>query len=309
MPLPLILQIQQAALNSDSAVTDILRKAKVACTKLDLSEFGSWVDLELNGYMDKPVEELPKYRRLHGTPEAYNPFHGWQPIVFQTEKVATSCSFAPIGMSMPAIEESLRGKNNTGVFEFPYPPGLAGKMREAMNWETANLRIKLGVPQVVNIPHTVRNIILEWTMAMEKQGILGTDLTFNEEERAKSVAATAQTVNNIQIAQVGAFVQSAEKSSVQGGVGTTINFAESVRDFLGQMERILPTSDLPNSVREHAAEALAELRAAASAPSPDASRLRHGLESLKHIMEHATGHLVATGALALITKLLQSWPG
>jgi len=58
---------------------------------------------------------------------------------------------------------------------------------------------------------------------MEKQGILGTDLTFNEEERAKSLAVTAQTVNNIHIAQVGSFVQSAENSIVQGGVDAVLN--------------------------------------------------------------------------------------
>jgi hypothetical protein len=43
---------------------------------------------------------------------------------------------------------------------------------------------------------------------------------------------------------------------------------------------------------------------AVDAPAPDAGRLRSGLESLKHIMEHATGHLIATGALSLIVQLL-----
>jgi hypothetical protein len=32
--------------------------------------------------------------------------------------------------------------------------------------------------------------------------------------------------------------------------------------------------------------------------------LRRGLESLKHVMEHAAGHVVATGVLALIGELL-----
>jgi hypothetical protein len=144
---------------------------------------------------------------------------------------------------------------------------------------------------------------------MEKQGVLGTDLAFNAEERIKSEVVTAQTVNNIHIAQVGAFVQNAENSTVQGGVDSTFNLTEDIRELLGQIERALPTSDLPTSVQQQATEALAELRAAANAPSPDAGRLRSGLLSLQHIFEHATGHLVATGALALIAKLLQSWPG
>jgi AbiTii-like protein len=113
MTIPLILQIQQATLDSNSSVTDALRKAKLACVKLDLVEFGNWVDLELNGYMDKSAAELPKYRKLHGTPEGYNPYHGWQPIMFRTAKVEASCSLAPLGMSIPAIEELLRAKRLT----------------------------------------------------------------------------------------------------------------------------------------------------------------------------------------------------
>jgi hypothetical protein len=67
MTTPLILQIQEAALDSKSSVTDALRKAKIACVKLELAEFGNWVDLELNGYIGK-VSELPEYRKLRGIP-------------------------------------------------------------------------------------------------------------------------------------------------------------------------------------------------------------------------------------------------
>jgi hypothetical protein len=68
------------------------------------------------------------------------------------------------------------------------------------------------------------------------------------------------------------------------------------------VEQLLPT--LPSSVREDSQLALAELREAAAAVTPDVSRLRRGLESLKQVMEHAMGHVVATGVLAIIGELL-----
>jgi hypothetical protein len=55
MTTSLILQIQEAALDSKSSVTDALRKAKIACVKLGLTEFGNWVDLELTGYIGKKL--------------------------------------------------------------------------------------------------------------------------------------------------------------------------------------------------------------------------------------------------------------
>jgi hypothetical protein len=48
---------------------------------------------------------------------------------------------------------------------------------------------------------------------MEKQGVLGNDLSFSQQERATSADVTAQTV--IHIGQVGSSVQSAQYSVVQ----------------------------------------------------------------------------------------------
>jgi AbiTii len=139
---PLILQIQQAALDSNASVTDALRRAKLACAKLGLAEFGDWVDRDLNGYMDIPVKQLPAYRKLHGKPEFYNPFHGWQPIIFNTTKAAEIGSFAPIGMSISAIEESLRDAKADGSFEFPYSPELA----KPKSWEDVRKIFTYGYP-------------------------------------------------------------------------------------------------------------------------------------------------------------------
>jgi hypothetical protein len=74
-------------------------------------------------------------------------------------------------------------------------------------------------------------------MDMEKQGILGAGLVFNEQERAKSAAVTAKTVNNIHIAQVGSFVQNAENSVVQGGVDAVVNMTgvQQARDVLTEL--------------------------------------------------------------------------
>ena len=47
-------------------------------------------------------------------------------------------------------------------------------------------------------------------------------------------------------------------------------------------------------------EAIAELKAAVSVTAPDPGRIRQDLESLMHVMEHATGHLIASSVISLI---------
>jgi hypothetical protein len=101
---PLIVQIQQAAIDRNAPLTDALTKAKVAAANLWLTE---WVDRELHGYMDMQVKDLPPYRRLRGVPEGFNPYRGWIPITFNGGEQEARWGDAPIGIGVPSIEASL----------------------------------------------------------------------------------------------------------------------------------------------------------------------------------------------------------
>src|SRR5207248_1197071 len=299
----LILQIQEAALDSHSSVTDALRKAKVACAKLDLREFGDWIDLELEGSMDKPVESLPQYRKLHGIPKAFSPYQGWQPIIFRSNRQLENLSFAPIGMAIFAIESSLRDATAEGEFHFPYPPETLQELMKSLNWGPSNIQVALSPPQVASIIESVRNILLNWTIDMERQGVLGHNFVFNQEEQMKSVLATAQTINNIHIGQVGSFVQSAENAIIQGEIASTINLRNGVRSLAEQVEQLLPASKLPPQLQRETRAALNELKDAADLPEPDSGRLRRGLQTLKRVLAPAGEHLLKIAVDAAVTKL------
>jgi hypothetical protein len=89
---------------------------------------------------------------------------------------------------------------------------------------------------------------------------------------------------------------------------TTEQLVQGVRNLIGQVERALPTSDLTGETQQQTRAALAELRAAIDERASDSGRIQRGLETLKRIMEHASGHLVAAGVLGLITPLLHALP-
>jgi hypothetical protein len=274
----MILQIQQVAMDSKSSVTDALRKAKIICVMPGLREFGNWVGLELNGYIGKKSEELPEYRKLHGIPEASNRYQGWQPIIFRSPEQEKNWSFAPIRMTIAAIEDSLRDAISTGALYLPYPPEIRPELRKLKNPNWINdFRIRLNRLECASILHDVRSILLDWTLAMEKQGIRGENLTFSPEEREKSASVTAQTINNFHIRQVGSLVQNAENSVVQGGIDSSLNLTTGVRDLVQQLERLLPAAHLEPSLQKETRAALDELKEAANSTSPDSGRLRNGL--------------------------------
>jgi hypothetical protein len=85
---------------------------------------------------------------------------------------------------------------------------------------------------------------------------------------------------------------------------TLRQFIEGVGALVEQTERLLSAAGLAPERETEAATTLAELREAVGAHDPDSGRLRRGLESLRRVMEHASGHVVGMGVVTGIEKLL-----
>lgn len=157
--------------------------------------------------------------------------------------------------------------------------------------------------------HAIKGIIIQvrsrlLDFLLELKDTIGDTTTVSElRERTSSVDASSMFNNAVfgsnTTILVGHNSTITATQTISGG-----ELAQGVRKLVGQLERLLPTSDLPGSVQKDSQTALTELRETSATPTPDVGRLRHGLEVLKHVMEHAAGHLVATGALSLIAELL-----
>ncbi len=58
----IVLELQDLAIGRDNNISDLLRKALLVASKLNLIEFKEWVNSELNGYTEVGV---PDYRKLN----------------------------------------------------------------------------------------------------------------------------------------------------------------------------------------------------------------------------------------------------
>lgn len=139
-----------------------------------------------------------------------------------------------------------------------------------------------------------RDLAWEWVRLKEREK------QEQEAQRARGVKFNIRNIGNA--TGVGVF---GDNTTINATQTLTVNeFVEGVRQLIDQTEKVLPNSDLPESIKTNASLALAELRSAAALDQPDTTRLQRGLEFLKHVMEHAAGHIVGAGTLALIAKLL-----
>ena len=76
----IVLELQEEALSSDIDILSLLRKAYLIARKLSLSDFSEWLNFEMNGY--PTTCDVPDYRIAYGEIKAWNPYHGWIPVIF-----------------------------------------------------------------------------------------------------------------------------------------------------------------------------------------------------------------------------------
>lgn len=156
---------------------------------------------------------------------------------------------------------------------------------------------------IVGIVLQVRSRLLDFML--ELRDTLGQAAT-ESELREKSRSVDTQSMFNNAIFGPNTTILIGHHSSIS----TTQTFsgrelAEGVWKLVEELDRVLPTSGLPDAMQEDSRTALAELREAAADATPDVRRLRRRLESLKNILEHATGHVVGAGVLSMIGELLR----
>lgn len=184
----IVIELQQEALKSDFDIMSLLRKAYLVAKKLKLQEFEEWINNELNGYGDK--EEIPEYRLLRGEIKAWNPYHGWIPVILtnENENITTHMAADSIANLLNVYENSTK---KSAILQFG--AGLNNLLSQSVNFNT-KFALEIGTNQIYNIIERVRNIILDWSITLEENGILGDGLQFNEVE--KDIATTTPTINN-----------------------------------------------------------------------------------------------------------------
>ena len=115
-----VIELQREALDRGVRVSDLLRKALVVARKLDLREFQTWIEKELNGY--GKGDEVPDFREMSGEVRGWNPVRGWIPLLFQDPKQGETLSHRKCGQSIAEIEHMLEGKQEKSSLQMPFPP-------------------------------------------------------------------------------------------------------------------------------------------------------------------------------------------
>jgi AbiTii len=290
----IIEQIQRDALDRTVRVSDLLRRVKLAATKLGLGAVEDWVEQELNGYNESPV---PNYRIIHGRPMFQRPLMGagWELMGGAVDGI----SVRHIGQSVASLEE-LANAPEGATIHFPFSDTLVKKMNESNGTVGWSMVLEVDRSAIVSIVDRVRTSVLDWALKMEQAGVLGTEFSFDAVDKAKAQGATT-TIN---IGTIGSFAGNLGAGNVAGDVTVRGPDLKLVRDLTDQLkahaDELIAAGADGSTLRARLDQLEAELRK----PTPTTSVLRGLLVDVRNAIAGAAGNLMATGATALIHQIL-----
>lgn len=175
-------------------VLHALRQAHLIAVKLRLTEFDKWIQSELNGYTCAE-EDIPKYREVRGTLKAFNPYRGWIPVEFQENEFERVVCQRSLMHSLVEIIELCRPKKNDVLF-LKLTANQSRMINSMMDIDVEmELCVHVSMHYARAIIEHVRNCLLEWTLKLETEGIVGEDMTFSNEESARAQSVPQQIYN------------------------------------------------------------------------------------------------------------------
>jgi AbiTii len=289
-------ELQRGALNRNTPVSDLLRMAKVISVKLDLPDLAEWVDHELNGY---GTTEVPTYRKIHGQLKGKNPYHGWQPVFFDDEKIEKLFTNPPIGQPLAEIEHMLsQAASGSGELHIPLTGQAATHIMNAVGMNLP-FAVIIGSGTAWGIIDAVRTVLLDWSLKLEQAGIKGEGLSFSKEEREKAHDGQA----TYHIGSIGTFTGNLGANS---GTITATSHQTSPDNVFEFIEKVRSNEGALNVSRTEIVRlntALDDLMHEMKQPVQNQIKVRQAVSSIRNVAEGAVGSLAATGILYELGKL------
>lgn len=300
----LIPEIQRNALDLNVPIDAILRKVKLCTTKLDLSSLEAWISQELDGYSSKAA--LPGYRELVGEPLALNPYNGWIPMFFKSANDRQAVTRVDVRQPISTLRDLIDNDNDNGMFYYPVPEYQVLAINRRMNFQSSRMVLKIGRTSIIMILETVRNMVLDWSVEMEKKGVLGEGMYFEpvEKERAERAMSTISIGGN--------FVGNLGNHNASRDIVSTSVVDVQVRAIVDAVSRIrdeLPALRIAGADTEALAPYLDAVEKEAKSSAPNPRKLTSLLDGARSILVGAGGNLTAEGALALIAAAARAVGG
>lgn len=184
---PLVIRFQRMLMGNETGTPDLLRMAKAIAVKLQLKDVCEWIDYELNGY--PPKMTVPDYRITKGKLLGRNPQIGLIPMMVSNAKQEDK--LRTVHIRAPVSELALAYDMQEATMDFPFSTEFSNQLQQSQpDFMRFPVVRRIGQSKLVNVVEQVRNRLLDWSLALEQQGILGENLQFTQQDKNRAPMTT-----------------------------------------------------------------------------------------------------------------------
>lgn len=283
----IVLDLQTEITSQNCDIVNILRRAHVIAVKLGLREFDQWISFELNGYPNQ--DACPDYRKIRGVLKAFNPYRGWIPTLIPDAEFENAICERKVANSISEIISLCSTAENGLISEFT---GEQLAMFNKMFDSPLPMKYALHIPNsmVMDIVEKVKNTVLEWTLRLEAEGVLGEGMKFSAEEK-ESARALPQTVNNYYGATNVINAPSDGMQIVSGNASVVFSYGEASK-AMSDISDAIEKEQISADDKETALELISEINEKIE-KQKNPSVIKSLLIGLKDFMINAGGALAA----------------
>lgn len=293
----LVRELQRDAIGQTVPASELLRKALVVARKLGIKEFADWCQLELRGY--SADASMPEYRILKGRIMAQNPYRGWIPVISTSspewfEQAARRGTNQSIG----EIESLIEGaKSGRGDFVLYYPDGTF------IVEDPFPVALHVGRAQLQGVIEAVRNIVLDWSLKLEEDGIVGDGMTFSSEEKQLASSRPYHIETYIEQMSHSQIQQNTQHSTQTLNIQTLD--LNSVSQLIQSLKGSVDKLGLDEGRASELNADIITVESQLSSPKPKTTIIKESLRSIRTILEEAAGSSLGAGIIHEIARLLQ----
>jgi chaperonin cofactor prefoldin len=291
----LIQEIQTAAINDSTKIEHLLRMVKIAAAKLSIKEVESWVDAELNGYND----DVPDYRILSGQLVIQNEYTGaWQVVFSHDEELTKIMHQTEVRQPLGSLREIVYDQNGDKFINMFSSERVT--FMNKIGIKTSRAGIQIGRTSLIGIIESVKNWVLDWALEMEKNGIVGENMTFNTREKAEARA----TMTNFHIINNGNFAGQIGNNNTSENISLNV---ETKNRIVQELRKIQEKSiELVDAGADPKISDIIEATIIETQQEkPDKTKLKNLSSDIRSALSGAAGNLTATGAMAVAEQVFK----
>lgn len=301
----LVLELQQKALDPETAISDLLRTALVVASKLRVDEMEQWIRAELEGYWECEDQELvPSYRMLRGVVKYRDRFGRHIPIIFESAEESEVFSKRADASSIAELEheqDETRKKKGGITWAIPFPDSVASQMIKSNPGIESPPMLVVSSSSAAKILDAVRTTVLEWAIQLEKDGILGEGLAFSENDR-QAASQASYNVNQFFGPVTGAAFAVGASSSADSTVNASPD-PKAVLEFVAAVRDLLKEHDVEDDTAAELESELVTLESQANLPRPKWEVIKGTLGSARRVLERVLGTVAAAEVIRRFPEL------